>query len=209
MAEMELIGVPQSSFTWTTRIALAEMGVEYRLVPAPPHSPEVLACNPLGKIPAMRHGEVTLGESRAIIGYAEDVLGGRHFGPAEPRAAAKAEQWASLAQMSFDPVMIRAYVLGYLFPGTPDRSPDRARIEAALPQMQAQIGMLEKAAAEGTIGGEFTLADAYLVPMLFYMGRLPEGRDMLAAAPKLSAYLTGRMERPSVQATIPSPLPGG
>jgi glutathione S-transferase len=47
-------------------MACEEKGVPYDLVPVPPHSPEVEAIHPLGKIPAMRHGDITLCESKAI-----------------------------------------------------------------------------------------------------------------------------------------------
>jgi glutathione S-transferase len=40
MAEIELIGAPQSNYAWAYRIACAEKGVPYRQVPARPHTPE-------------------------------------------------------------------------------------------------------------------------------------------------------------------------
>ena len=63
VATLEIIGAPQSNFVRTARIACMEKGVPYTLTPARPHTPEVDAVHPLGKIPAMRHGEVTLCES--------------------------------------------------------------------------------------------------------------------------------------------------
>ncbi|MGA9728767.1 MAG: glutathione S-transferase family protein, partial [Methylocella sp.] len=39
--------------------------------PAKPHSPEVNAIHPLGKVPAMRHGQFQLFESKAIVTYAD------------------------------------------------------------------------------------------------------------------------------------------
>src|SRR5262249_22807713 len=60
VATLEIIGAPQSNFVCTTRIACMEKGVPYTLNPARPHTPEVDAVHPLGRIPAMRHGDVTL-----------------------------------------------------------------------------------------------------------------------------------------------------
>jgi glutathione S-transferase len=57
MSELEIIGVPQSNFVRTVRIACEEKQVPYRLTPGRPRSPEVKAIHPLGKIPVMRHGE--------------------------------------------------------------------------------------------------------------------------------------------------------
>lgn len=53
---------------------LEEMGVPYTHVPAAPHSDEVRAVNPSGKIPVLRGGDAVLTESVAIMTY----LGDRH-----------------------------------------------------------------------------------------------------------------------------------
>src|SRR6185312_11665841 len=66
MPELQIIGAPQSNYVWVSRLACHEKGVTYTLVPVMPHTPEVDAVHPLGKIPALRHGNVTLAESRAI-----------------------------------------------------------------------------------------------------------------------------------------------
>jgi glutathione S-transferase len=39
MAELQIIGGPQSNFVWTTRIVCAEKGVPYQHVPVLPHTP--------------------------------------------------------------------------------------------------------------------------------------------------------------------------
>ena len=64
MSELQIIGVPQSNYVWVTRIACHEKGVSYRLLPVFPHTAEVDAVHPLGKIPALRHGDVTLSADR-------------------------------------------------------------------------------------------------------------------------------------------------
>lgn len=209
MPDIEIIGLPQSNFVWIARIAATEKGVPYTLAPGFPHTPEVLAMNPTGKIPALRHGDFTLGETRAICGYLDSFPGPRLI-PAEPRAAAKAEQWLSIVATHIDPVCVRQYLFGYFFPGTPDGSPNRALIDAALPKMEPQFAMLEHAVAAGGFlaGDAFTLADAYLVPILFYLSKTPESTAMLAKSPALTAYLTRMLAHPSIAATIPPPLPG-
>jgi glutathione S-transferase len=64
MPELQIIGVPQSNYVWVVRIACHEKGVPYTLLPVMPHTPEIEAIHPLGKIPALRHGDVVLAESR-------------------------------------------------------------------------------------------------------------------------------------------------
>ena len=102
----------------------------------------------------------------------------------------------------------RAEAVNKPVPRTPDGNPDRARIEAALDPMKAQLAKLDQAvAATGHLAGSaFTLADAYLVPILFYMDQLPESRRMLGGCAQLKAYLERHLQRPSVKTTIPPPM---
>ena len=84
MAELQIIGGPQSNFVWTTRIVCAEKGVPYQHISVMPHTPEVDAIHPFGKIPVMRHGDVTLCESRAIISYIDRTFDGPSLTPRDP-----------------------------------------------------------------------------------------------------------------------------
>jgi glutathione S-transferase len=209
MSDLQIIGAPASNFVWVTRIACVEKGVPYALVPTPPHTPEVNAIHPFGKIPVMRHGVVALCESRAICAYIDRVFPGPALIPPDPAAAALVEQWISLINTNIDLVMVRRYVGAYFFAATADGSPDRTAIEAALPIMRAQFAVLDAAvSATGYLAGSsFTLADIDLLPILFYMNKLPESRVMLADAKHLQAYFERHMERPSVKRTIPESLP--
>jgi glutathione S-transferase len=210
MPEIELIGAPQSNYVWVCRIACEEKGVPYTLTPAMPHTPPVQAANPTGKIPAMRHGDLALGESKAICSYVDRAFPGPALIPADPAAAAEVEQWVSIVNTSVDPVCVRQYLRGYFFPGTADGSPDRATIEAALPVMEKLIGMLDRAVAPTMhlAAGAFTLADINLIPILHYLSKMPESAAMLGRARALPAYLDRHLARPGVARTIPPPLPG-
>jgi glutathione S-transferase len=55
--------------------------------------------------------------------------------------------------------------------------------------------------------GTFTLADMYLMPMLYYLGKVPESTAMLEKCKNLKAYLDRHLARASVRQTIPPPLP--
>lgn len=209
MPELQLIGAPQSNYVWVCRIACGEKNVPYTLLPAFPHTPEVDAVHPLGKIPALRHGDVALAESRAICFYIDRTFPGPRLVPDDAVAGARVEQWISLVNTSFDPVAVRQYLGGYFFPGTPDGSPDRARIEGALPKMEQHLAVLDRAvAASGNLAGTaFTLADINLVPTLYYLARMEESGAMLERNPHLRSYLERHLTRPSVAATIPPPMP--
>jgi glutathione S-transferase len=209
MPELEIIGGPQSNFVWAVRMALAEKGVPYKLVDVMPHTQDVDAVHPLGKIPAMRHGDFTLCESRAIIGYVDSVFPGPKLLPSDPTLAARIEQWISLVCTAFDVTGFRPYVGGYVFPGTPDGKPDRKRIDAVLPTLERYLGVIDKAVAPGhLVGSGFTLADAYLFPIVFYLRRMPESGQMIEQARSIVPYIERHRSRPTVRDTIPPPLPG-
>ena len=209
MSDVEIIGLPHSNFVWAVRIALAEKGVAHTSTSAPPHSPPVTAIHPLGKVPVMRHGEVTLGESHAIIDYVDRVFPGPALVPADPLAASAVDMWTSIIVSTMEPVLIRQFLFAYFFPGTEDGSPDRVRIDASLPVLHSYLHLLDATIAAGTIGGNvFTRVDAYLVPILFYLRNTPEGGSAIAGRPSLTAYLDDRLTRPSVTSTMPPPPAG-
>lgn len=208
MADVQILGLPQSNFVWATRIALAEKGVAHENVPVAPHSPEVLIVHPLGKIPVLRHGLVALGESRAIIDYVHGAFDGPPLVPTDPDAVRRSDSWTSMITSAVEPTLIRQYVMAYLLPAGPAGQPDRAAIDAIQPKVEAMLDVLEAALGSGELGREpFGRVDAYLVPILFYTRMFPEGGALMAARPHLSSYLGRSLSRPSVQTTMPPPPP--
>jgi glutathione S-transferase len=210
MPELQIIGAPQSNYVWVTRIACAEKGVTCTLVPVMPHSPEVDAIHPFGKIPVMRHGDITLSESRAICFYIDQAFAGPPLAPKAAIEGAQTEQWVSLVNTHIDPLLVRQYLGAYFFPGTSDGRPNRAVIDVAVPKMESHFAVLDRAVAKtGHLVGEgFTLADINLLPILFYVDKLPESRAMLRRSANLDAYYQRHMARASVKETTPPPFPG-
>jgi glutathione S-transferase len=208
MAALEIIGVPQSNYVWAVRMVCEEKGVPYEHKPDRPHSPAVDAIHPFGKVPVMRHGDVELCESKAIATYIDRTFGGPKVIPDNAKLAAQVEQWVSLGNVEFDKLMMRQYVVGYVFPKEPGK-PDMAAIGAAAEKMKPQIEVLDRAVAKTghLVGDSFTLADINILPMLFYVGRFEEGKAMLAGAKNLSAYTQRHFARPSFKQSAPPPPP--
>jgi glutathione S-transferase len=205
---IEIFGVPQSSFTRAVRIVLDEKGVDYDLHPVQPQSAEVLAIHPLGKIPALRHGEVALGESRAIVLYLDRLFPDTPMAPVEPpRLASEVEQWISIVSTAVDTVLVRRYVLSYLFPGGSGGGVDHDLIEAMTPELETVMAMLD-AALEGRnhlAGGRFTFADALLLTILDATRLFSEGRRAIGGAANVGRYLNRHASRPSLVRTRPWP----
>jgi glutathione S-transferase len=207
MAKVEIIGMPQSTFVRVVRMTCEEKGVPYELTAARPHTPEINAVHPFGKVPGLRHGDVELCESKAIATYLDLTFDGPKVIPDDPAQAAQVEQWVSIVNTTIDPTMIRQYLLAYILPKGPDGKPDRTVIDAALPAMQQQFDVLDKAVA-GTghlVGKGFTLADINLMPILAYLQRPQESGEMLEKSKNLSAYYARHAERPSFKNTTPPP----
>ena len=72
--------------------------------------------------------------------------------PTEPRQAALTEQWVSLVNTRMDrDDGAPTYLFAYIFPKTGDSTPDREAIEAVTPALQEEIGLLDRAVAEGRL----------------------------------------------------------
>lgn len=209
MAALQILGAPPSTYTRIVRIVAHEKGVPYEFVVAPPHSPEVIAIHPAGKVPVMRHGDITMFESSAIAHYIDTQFDGPALTPRDKKGDREVEMWISYINTVTDPLMIRRYLFSYLFPKTPDKKPDRAAIDAMQPELAREVEVLDKALARTghLVGDKLTIADIYLLPIIAYVRQTPEGGPLVAKAKSLSAFFDKHAQRESFKATEPPPRP--
>jgi glutathione S-transferase len=205
MPDVEIIGIPASTYTRAARMVCEEKAIPYQLNPAAPHSPDVSAIHPFGKVPVMRHGDFELCESKAIATYLDLTFPGPKLIPSDPRHAALTEQWVSLVNTKMDGTLVRTYLFNYIFPQTSDGSPDRRAIDAVAPAVKQEIDLLDRAVAKGGFlaGDSLTFADINVMPILAYLKNFPEAGSAIAAAKSLSDYYDRLAARPSFQKTIP------
>ena len=205
MAAPEIIGSIRSTYTRTACMVCEEKGIEYVLTERPLHAPEILAIHPFGKMPVLRHGDVELFESKAIATYLDRNFPAPFVFPSDPHLAALTEQWVSLVNTVMDRTLIRTYLFAYIAPKTADGTPDRAAIEAVMPAVREQIGVLDKAVASTgyLVDEQFTFADINLLPILYRIRQAPEGADALAAATHLARYYDRHATRRSFERTTP------
>lgn len=211
MATPEIIGSIRSTYT---RVAcmVCEKGIQYVLMERPLHAPEILAIHPFGKMPVLRHGDVELFESKAIATYLDRSFPAPpapYVFPSDPRRAALTEQWVSLVNTVMDRTLIRTYLSAYIAPKTADSEPEREVIEAVMPALREQIGVLDKALAKSgyLVDDQFTFADMNLLPILYRVQQFPEDAEALAVAPHLAGYYHRHAARPSFKRTTPPPGP--
>jgi Glutathione S-transferase len=91
MAELVFYTNPMSRGR-IVRWMLEEVGIPYRteIVPfgPPMKSPDYCAINPLGKVPAIRHGDAVVTEAAAICAYLADAFPQAGLAPPPPERAA-------------------------------------------------------------------------------------------------------------------------
>ena len=205
MSKPEILGSARSSYTRVVRMVCEEKGIDYTLAETQLRAPELFAIHPFGKMPVLRHGDLTLCESKAIATYLDRAFPGAELIPSDPRLAAQVEQWVSLVNTEIDPTLVRTYLFAYIAPKAADGKPDRKAIEAVMPRVREHLLLLERAvAASGClVGDRFTLADINLMPILFYVRRLPEAAEAFAAGTHLGRYYDTHAARPSFVRTVP------
>lgn len=144
-------------------------------------TPAFLARNPFGQIPVLEDGAVTLADSNAILVY----LAGRYdpagrWLPREPEAAARVQQWLSVAAgpLAAGPGAAR---LVKLFGLPLDLGTAQAQAAALFAVMETEL-----AARPFVAGRAPTLADLALYS---YSALAPEGGVSLAPYPAIRAWL--------------------
>ena len=205
MSKLQIIGTALSNFVRTARMAAREKGVEYELVEIMPRSDKAREFHPGGMVPAMKHGDRTLFESRAITRYIDEAFDGPPLMPRDPWEAAEAEQWLAYVATSIDKAVIRELVHAYFFSTKPDKSPDRDVIDRASKRVERQFATLGKAVEKtGFLSGDkFGLADMYAMPIIGQSRVTPEGKAAMEKAPSLLAYYEKHKSRPSFADTAP------
>ena len=205
MSNVTLYGPPQSSYVRTARMVCEEKGIVYELAPLNLGSEEHVALHPFGRVPVLKHGDFHLNETSAIARYLDESFPGASLVPGTAVERARMEQWISTINAYFYGDLIRGYVLPYIFPKGPEGKPDRAAIEAALPNVKRDLQVLDKhlERSEWLAGSTLSLADLFAAPILFYVGMFPEGSEIMSGLKNMRRCGGALMARESFKKTMP------
>ncbi|EAQ26285.1 glutathione S-transferase family protein [Roseovarius sp. 217] len=169
-----------------------EMGIQYTHLAVASGSPEALAANPSGKIPALRDGEAVLTDSTAIMTYLADKHG--QFTHA-PGTVARARQDALTHQIldEIDGTLWTAARHSFFLP-------EEHRVPAVKDSLKWEyarnIARLSDALAGPFLQGEtMTIADILLAHCLIWAGKA----GFSDPGEKLNAYLGMMSGRPAYQ----------
>ncbi|KGE77621.1 glutathione S-transferase family protein [Halomonas salina] len=212
-ASVHIVGPQFSTFVRSVQLCCEEKGVPYTLgmeangQPVAMHSPEHLALHPYGKVPILLHGERRLAETPSICRYLDAAFDGAALQPDDPWERARVDQWAGLLAGYVDQALVRRYLLEFVFPKGEGGAVREEAVAAARPGVARALEVLEAPLAEGDylVGGLFSVADAIAAPMLDYLAGLDDAEALLAASPRVQAYLERLKARPAAANVLVAP----
>ncbi len=152
-------------------------------------APDYLAVNPMGKVPALRHGDVVITEAAAICSYLADEFprAGLNVPVGDPRRG------VYLKWLFFGPSCLEPAMMDRAFP----RKDEAPRAALGFGDFATATEVVAKAVAEAPylMGTQFTAADVVIGSglrwgMLFKL--LPE-------RPEFTAYAARLAERPALR----------
>ena len=210
---LELYGTPRSRAArglW----ALEEVEADYIFKPvdlmAGEHrSPEYLAVNPLGKVPALKDGDFVLWESSAICTYIGERFPAYGLVPSDKEGRALCNQWSSFVTTELEQPLWT--IAKHTF-----ALPEKMRVDAIRPvaakEFDRPLDVLA-GALEGDrttlVGDRFTVADILAAHTLSWAGvaRIPLKHDVV------KHYMRTNLARPAHQRVVekyfpPSTSPG-
>jgi glutathione S-transferase len=176
--------VPSRSMV--VRWMLEEVGAPYRLemldLQADDHrKPAYLAINPMGQVPALRHGDAVVTEAGAICAYLADTFPAASLAP-PPGSSLRGPY---LRWMFFGPSVLEPLALDLML--------KRSRVQqsSAWFNHERVIGVLADAVRAGPylLGEQFTAADVVIGSGIIWAMKmvrvLPEDRTLMAYASRL------------------------
>ena len=208
MADLTLYGFPQSSYTWTARIACEEKGITHDLEPIEFGSDEHRALHPYAKIPVMKHGDFVLYETTAICNYIDAAFDGPALRPSDPRDAAEMVQWISSFLDYCYGAMGPQIVIQRLIVPSRGGETDEAVVKDGVEKVAHQLSVMEARLSKNDYlaGDGATIADFMYAPIMWWMEKTPEGAELYSKVPGVNAWRARIEARPSFQALIP-PMP--
>jgi glutathione S-transferase len=198
-------GVNASPFVRKVRVALAEKGIAYDLIPVMPmgQTQEFLAISPLGKIPVYQDGDFTLPDSSCIIAYLEKTTPEPRLYPGDAHAFGKALFYEEYADTRLAEVLGPPFVQRVVTVKIMKGELDQAVIEEALANTPPVLDYLESAIGDNEFlaGGHLSVADIAVATMFVTWAHAGETVDS-TRWPKLAAYVERIHARPSFKAVI-------
>ena len=180
---------------YKARLLLAQLGIAYRRIEmdiftGASRTPEYMAKNPNGRIPALGLEDGTvLAESNAILFFLAE---GTAFWPTDRLARAEALQWMFFEQYSHEPyVATPRFILRHLPEDSPRRSELPDRLEKGRDALRVMDGHLKSRSF--FVGESYSIAD---IALYAYTHVAHEAGHDLAPYPSVRTWLGRVTEQP-------------
>ncbi|MDA8455870.1 glutathione S-transferase family protein [Acidovorax sp. GBBC 3334] len=185
------------------RIALEEAGADYTLArldfaAQQQHSPEYLALNPKGRVPALVTETGVLTETPALLAYVAQRFAQARLAPVAPHAFARMQEFHSYLASTVHVAHAHGR-RGARWADEPEAIAAMQRKVA--PNMVECFELIERHYLQGTwvLGEDYSVSDAYLFSVAGWLQS--DGVD-IAQFPKVQAHHRRMAERPAVQAAM-------
>jgi glutathione S-transferase len=201
-----LFGYPASTYTRMALVAADEKGIDYSFQfvaswDGYDKDPEFVGLHPFFKVPVLRHRDIKITETLAILMYFETAFDGPSLVPKDPVELAKMWEIISTTISYAWPMWVPVLATNRLFNPMAGDETDEGLIEARLPDI------CRAAEVVGTYldvrRDRFDLADIVVSGALKYATETPEWQEIMRASPKLAAW----WERIRVRSSIAMHMP--
>ena len=211
MARPIVYGPAGSTYVWSTRLALAEKGVAHELVDMPvgahreePH----LSRHPFGKMPAFEHDGFALYETQAILRYIDEGFPVAPLQPTDLHQFARMSQIMGIVDAYAWPSIAAGIVFNRILAPRLGLPVNEEAVAKAVPRARLCLSEFARLMSDQQFmaGERISLADLMVVPLLYYLARVPEGEAALTEHPSLRAWMRRIEDRQSFQVTKPPGL---
>ena len=202
---IKIHGVYGSPFVRKVLVLLDIKQVPYELVPQMPFARDenYQKINPLGKIPTLVDGDLTLGDSKVICRYLEAAYPETPLYPADIKDRARADWYEDLSTGPVAELAAGIFFQRFMRPFAFKQEPDEELVSKIIDkQLPPLLDYLEGVVpAEGFVFGAFSMADMSIASPFYNAGYA--GYEVDADRwPKLAALITRVKEIPSVKAIL-------
>jgi len=189
-----------------SHIALEEAGAAFQLElvklgEQQQRTPEYLALNPKGRVPALATDEGVITENPAILGYVAATHPKANLMPKDPFAAAQVQAFNAFLCATVHPTFAHKF-RPYRYADDPAA---HAAMAAKVPSvLDEHFGLIEEMLADGRewVHGDYSTSDPYLFNFARWYQR--DGMGAPASRPLVRAHIKRMQERPAVQRALAS-----
>ncbi|MEP1206559.1 MAG: glutathione S-transferase family protein [Rhizobiaceae bacterium] len=199
MTQLIIHGRATSSNVQTVMWAVAELELDHQRLDVGGafggnDTEDYRAMNPMGLVPTLQDGDVTLFESCAIVRYLGARYGGEGFWPSDPAERAVLDKWAEWAKGSLARAVV--YEVFWTLIRTPSAERDMDALAAGIANVSRLVKMLDQRLGAGLyLGGDnLTFADIVAGHVLYRYYTLDFER---VDTPNLDAYYDTLTKRPA------------